>query len=161
LNSLEIPYKKYTNHWIYPISQTAYFKRTYGHGDYTEYELVCGDLSFYATNDSLFPLHIYTNRMEESYIASVQFGTGINRSKSVYHKETGERFDLQFSEYRDFATNEVSCKRHGIKLFDLSENTFTFSHPKLILTGTFEGYELELFISFLCFYITYDEEFYG
>jgi hypothetical protein len=159
--TLEIPYKAYTNYWIYPISNTVYFKRTHGHTDYTEYELICGDLSFYATNDSLFPLRIYNNRMQEHYIASVQFGTGLNHTKVVYHEETGERFDLQFSEHQDFATNEVSCKEHGIQLFELSENTFTFSHPKLVLKGSIEGHELELFISFLCFFIKYDEEFYG
>lgn len=161
MNSLEILYKEYDNYWIYPISQTVYFKRTCGHSDYTEYELICGDLSFYATNDSLFPLRIYNNRMQEQYIASVQFGTGRDRRNVVYHEETGERFDLQFSGYKDFATNEVSCKRHGIQLFELSENTFTFSHPKLVLKGAIEDYELELFISFLCFFIKYDDEFYG
>ena len=158
MNSLEIPYKKYTNHWIYPISKTAYFKRTYGHGDYTEYELVCGDLSFYATNDRLFPLRIYNNRMEEQYIASMQFGTALNPQKAVYHEETAERFDLHLSEYTDFSTNEVICTKNGARLFHLSENKFTFSQPKLILKGTVEGYELELFVSFLCFFIKYDEE---
>lgn|GEM_PF-5273538 len=161
MNSLEIPYKTYTNYWLYPIGKTACFKRTYGHSDQTEYELICGSLSFYATNDQLFPLRIYTNRLQEQYIASVQFGTALNRNKVVYHEETGERYDLAFSEYQDFLTNEVRCKRHGITLFELSENTFTFSHPKLLLKGSIEGHELELFISFLCFFIKYDEEFYG
>ncbi len=158
MNSLEILYKAYTGYWIYPISKEVYFKRTYGHTDYTEYELICGKLSFYASNDSLFPLRIYNNRMQEQYIASVQFGTALNWSKVVYHEETGERFDLTFSEYQDFATNEVSCKQHGIRLFELSENKFTFSHPKLVLKGAIEGHELELFISFLCFFIKYDED---
>jgi len=158
LNPLEIPYKTYDNYWLYPIGKSSYFKRAYGDGDYTEYELICGDLSFYATNGSLFPLRIYNNRMQEQYIASVKFGTALNRSKVVYQEETGERYDLQFSEYQDFATNEVSCKRHGIRLFELSENKFTFSHQKLILKGTIEGHELELFISFLCFFIKYDED---
>lgn len=161
MNSLEIPYKTYTGYWIYPISETAYFKRTYGHTDYTEYELVCGKLSFYATNNSLFPLRIYNNRMQEQYIASVQFGTALNRNKVVYHEETGERFDLAFSEYEDFSTNEVRCKRNGLQLFELSENKFTFTHPKLVLKGAIDGYELELFIGFLCFFIKYDEDFYG
>jgi hypothetical protein len=161
LNSLEILYKEYDNYWLYPISKTVYFKRTYSHSGYTEYELICGGLSFYATNNHLFPLRLYNNRMQEQYIASVQFGTGKDRPKVVYHEETGERYDLVFSEYKDFSTNEVRCKRHGIRLFELSENTFTFSHPKLVLKGTIEGHELELFISFLCFFIKYDEEFYG
>ena len=161
MNSLEILYKAYSNYWHYPISKSTYFKRTYGHSDYTSYELVYGDLSFYATNDQLFPLHIYTNSTEEHYIASVQFGTALNPDKSVYNKETGERFDLHFSEYTDFSTNEVICTKNRIRLFHLSENTFTFSHPKLILKGTVEGHELELFVSFLCFFIKYDEEFYG
>ena len=161
MNSFDILYKEYDSYWLYPIRQGVYFKRTYGHSDYTEYELICDRHSFYATNDSLFPLRIYNNRMQEQYIASVHFGTGSDRRKVVYHEETGERFDLAFSEYRDFATNEVHCKRHGIRLFELSENTFTFSHPKLVLKGTMEGHELELFISFLCFFIKYDEEFYG
>lgn len=158
MNSLEIPYKEYDNYWLYPIGKNAYFKRAHGHAAYTEYELVCGKLSFYATNDSLFPLRIYNNRMQEQYVASVQFGTGKDRRKVVYHEETGERYDLQFSEYKDFATNEVICKRHGEKLFHLSENTFTFSHPKLVLKGAIEGRELELFVSFLCFFIKYDED---
>lgn len=153
MNSLEILYKEYSNYWLYPISKTVYFKRTYSHSDYTEYELICGGLSFYTTNDSLFPLRIYNNCMQEKYIASVQFGTGKDGRKAVYHEETGERYDLAFS------ANEVRCSRNGIQLFDLSENTFTFSHPKLVLKGAIEGHELELFISFLCFFIKYDEEF--
>lgn len=164
MNSLEILYQEYQNDWIYPISKTIYFKRMYGNTDYTEYELLCGHLSFYATNAHLFPLRIYNNRMQEHYIASVQFGTGKDRRKAIYHEETGERYDLAFSddlafsEYQDFSTHEVRCKRHGIRILELSENTFTFSHPKLVLKGTIEGHELELFISFLCFFIKYDED---
>lgn len=157
--AIEISYKDHTDYRIYPISKQAYFKRTYGHGDYTEYELVCGNLSFYASNNSLFPLRIYNNRMEERYIVSVQFGTALNRDKLVYHEESGERLDLQFSENDAFSSNEVICKKGQTILFGMYEQKKLFADNSILLKGTIEGHELELFITFLCFFIKYDESF--
>ncbi len=126
MNSLEILYQEYQNDWIYPISKTIYFKRMYGNTDYTEYELLCGHLSFYATNAHLFPLRIYYNRMQEHYIASVQFGTGKDRRKAIYHEERENAMTWLFQNTRIFPHMKSAANGMGSGFWNFQKTHLRF-----------------------------------
>ncbi|MES2763564.1 MAG: hypothetical protein V4677_15220 [Bacteroidota bacterium] len=118
------------------------------------YFFKCDKLNYYASNDKVFPMDIYEDCNQEKYLTSIHFNDSWTEDKIICDKQSGEKSNLKIVEYEGFRSQELICKKDGIKLFELTEQKSFLSDPKITVKGNIEGNELELFISLLCFIIT-------